>query len=225
MKKVLVFCLTVVFMASMTLTAFAAPGAFVKSPTGNPAPTVIEFKCADEGCTARLVITPYGERKKLSAFLQDLLNKMYDLIKGTNDLTTLNADLAKLAKDKNIKGTNLAVSDLFDIHYEGCDNHEEHHDFDIVLSADSLKNFVGLLHMKSDGTNTIELIKGAKVTGDGDHLAFSVGSFSPFAVVIDTSANPSQTGDDNLIPVYASVMAVSALGIILILVKSKKQSA
>ena len=223
MKKVMVFLLTVVFMLSMTLTAFAAPGAFVKSPTGNKAPTTIEFKPANDECTAVLVITPYDEKQELSDALKKLMEKAYNAIKGTNDLTSLNADLEKLAKDKKIKGTNLAVSDLFDIHITGCEFHEEHTEFDIILSADSLKNFVGLLHMNKNGE--WELVKDARVLKDKDHLAFSVDSFSPFAVVVDTSANPSQTGDDNLIPVYASVMAVSALGIVLILVKSKKQKA
>ena len=223
MKKVLVICLTVVFMMSMTLTAFAAPGAFVKSPSGNPAPGMIEFKPADEDCTARLVITPYSDKHELPAALKALMEKAYNMIKGSTDLSTFNADLAALAKAKKIKGTDLAVSDLFDIHVTGCDYHDEHVDFDIVLSADSLKNFVGLLHMNKNGE--WELIKDAKVIANGEHLAFSVDSFSPFAVVVNTKANPSQTGDNSMIPVYVVVMAISALAIVVILIKSKKQTA
>ncbi len=223
MKKVLVICLTVVFMMSMTLTAFAAPGAFVKSPSGNPAPTMIEFEPADDDCTGHLVITPYSERDSLPDNLKELMKKAYDIIKGSTDLTQLHADLAKLAANKKIKGTDLAVSDLFDIRVEGCTDHDGHHDFDIVLSADSLKNFVGLLHMKENGE--WELIKDAKVISNGEHLAFSVDTMSPFAVVVNTKANPSQTGDNSMIPLYAAIMAVSALAIVVILVKSKKQSA
>ncbi len=223
MKKVLVICLTVVFMMSMTLTAFAAPGAFVKSPTGNPAPQQIEFKPADEGCTATLVITPYTDKQELPAALKTLMEKAYNAIKGTDDVSTLNAALAKLAKDKKIKGTDLAVSDLFDIHVTGCEYHDEHTDFDIVLSADSLKNFVGLLHMNKNGE--WELVKDATVISNGEHLKFSVDSFSPFAVVVNTKANPSQTGDNSMIPLYVAVMAISALAIVVILVKSKKQNA
>lgn len=223
MKKVLVICLTVVFMMSMTLTAFAATGGFVSSPTGNPAPEKVEFKPADEDCTATLVITPYGEKKELPAAIKTLMEKAYDAIKGSDDITTFNADLAALAKSKKIKGADLAVSDLFDIHVTGCDYHDGHTDFDIVLSADSLKNFVGLLHMNKNGE--WELVKDAKVIANGEHLSFSVDSFSPFAVVVNTNAKPSQTGDNSMIPLYIAIMAVSALAIVVILVKSKKQTA
>ncbi|MBQ3547589.1 MAG: hypothetical protein IJA44_03845 [Clostridia bacterium] len=223
MKKVLVICLTVVFMVSMTLTAFAAPGSFVSSPSGNPAPQKVEFKPADEDCTATLVITPYSEKNELPTALKAMMEKAYNDIKGTDDLTTLNAALAKLAKDLKIKSSDLAVSDLFDIHVTGCDYHDEHVDFDIVLAADSLKNFVGLLHMNKNGD--WELVEGAKVIANGEHLAFSVDSFSPFAVVVNTAAKPSQTGDSNMIPVYVAIMAVSALALVVILVKSKKKTA
>lgn len=223
MKKVLVICLTVVFMVSMTLTTFAATGSFVSSPSGNPAPQKVEFKPADEDCTATLVITPYSDKNELTTAIKTMMEKAYNDIKGTEDLTTLNATLAKLAKDLKIKGSDLAVSDLFDIHVTGCDYHDEHVDFDIVLSADSLKNFVALLHMNKNGE--WEVVDGAKVIANGEHLAFSVDSFSPFAVVVNTAAKPSQTGDSNMTPVYAAIMAVSALALVVILVKSRKKTA
>ena len=179
MKKVLVICLTVVFMMSMTLTAFAATGGFVSSPSGNPAPEKVEFKPADEDCTATLVITPYSEKQELSEAIKTMMETAYTAIKGSTDISTLSADLAKIAKDAKIKGTDLAVSDLFDIHVTGCDYHDGHTDFDIVLSADSLKNFVALLHMNKNGE--WEVVEDAKVIKNGEHLAFSVDSFSPFS--------------------------------------------
>lgn len=223
MKKVLVICLTVVFMVSMTLTTFAATGSFVSSPSGNAAPGQVEFKPADEDCTATLVITPYSEKNELTAAIKTMMEKAYNDIKGTEDLTTLNATLAKLAKDLKIEGSDLAVSDLFDIHVTGCDYHDGHTDFDIVLSADSLKNFVALLHMNKNGE--WEVVDGAKVIANGEHLSFSVDAFSPFAVVVNTAAKPSQTGDSNMTPVYAAIMAVSALALVVILVKSRKKTA
>lgn len=223
MKKVLVICLTVVFMVSMTLTTFAATGSFVSSPSGNAAPGQVEFKPADEDCTATLVITPYSEKNELTTAIKTMMEKAYNDIKGTEDLTTLNATLAKLAKDLKIKGSDLAVSDLFDIHVTGCDYHDGHTDFDIVLSADSLKNFVALLHMNKNGE--WEVVDGAKVIANGEHLSFSVDAFSPFAVVVNTAAKPSQTGDSNMTPVYAAIMAVSALALVVILVKSRKKTA
>ena len=222
MKKIVALCLSVILMMGMTITAFAAPGSFVSSPTGNQAPAVEDFKAADEDCTAQLVITPYGDREELSEAIEALLEKAYDSIKESTDLTALNAELAKLAKEKKINGTDLAVSDLFDIHVTGCDYHDGHTEFDVVLSADTLNNFVALIHMNKDGK--WEIVEDAKVTGDGDHLSFSVDSFSPFAIIVNTG-KPAQTGDNNMVPICIAIMAVSALAIVVILVRSKKQKA
>lgn len=226
MKKVLAVCLMVVMLVSMNISVLAAPGSFVSSPSGNPAPMLISFECADEGCTAQLKITPYAERNTLPANLKNMIENFYALIAGTNDLTTLNADLAKLAADKNLPGTSLAVSDLFDIYAYGCTEHEEHKTFTITLDADTLNRFVGLLHMKDNGE--IELIKSAKVLSDGEHLQFTAETLSPFAIVVrtgnDVPGGGPQTGDINMIPVYVIVMTVSALALVLVLLKSRKQS-
>jgi hypothetical protein len=223
MKKILAICLMMLIILSMSVNVFAAPGAFLKSPSGNPAPAVVDFDPKDEGCTAKLIITPYADRKTLPTELKTLIEKAYKVIASTNDLTTLNADLKALAASKKISGDKLAVSDLFDIHTTGCNYHDGHLDFDIVLSADTLNRFVGLLHMNKNGE--WELVSNAKVTKNGEHLEFSMDEFSPFAIVIDTSKGTPQTGDNSLIYVYAVIMALSALGIIIIAVKSKKQKA
>lgn len=221
MKKVLVVLLTVLMMMSMTVTVFAA-GGFVSSPTSQQAPDVVEFTPADDDCEARLVITPYGEKEELTPAIKSFFEKAYTEIKSSKNLTELCDSLKKIAANKKIKGTNLAVSELFDIHVTGCDYHEGHTEFDIVLDPDSLKNFVALLHMNHNGE--WEVVSDAKVINNGDHLAFSIDEFSPFAIVVKT-ANPSQTGDNSLIPLYITVMALSAAGIIVILAKSKKREA
>ena len=224
MKKILAICLMMVIVLSMSvMNVFAAPGAFLNSPSGNPAPTVVEFDPKDDECTAELIITPYGDKKTLPAELKALIEKAYNAIANTDDLTTFNADLTALAASKKIPGDKLAVSDLFDIHVTGCDYHEGHVDFDIILAADTLNRFVGLLHMNKNGE--WELVSNAKVTNNGEHLEFSMDEFSPFAIVIDTSKGAPQTGDDSMIYLYAVIMAISALGIIVIAVKSKKRKA
>ncbi|MBQ5601984.1 MAG: LPXTG cell wall anchor domain-containing protein, partial [Clostridia bacterium] len=126
------------------------------------------------------------------------------------------------AAKKKIEGKNLVVSDLFDIHTTGCDFHEGHFDFDIVLAADSLKRFVALLHMNKNGE--WEVIDNARVTNNGEHLEFSVESLSPFAIVVDTSDGP-QTGDNTMIYVSFILMIVSAAALVVVLIKSKKQKA
>ena len=224
MKKVLAICLMMVMVLSMSVNVFAASGGFVSSPSGNPAPTVVSFKPSDDDCTAQLVVTPYGDKHDLSDALRAMLEKAYNSIVNSDDLTKLNAELAKIAADKNIVGTDLAVSDLFDIHVTGCDYHDEHVDFDITLDVDTLSHFVGLLHMNKDGV--WELVTDAEVINNGEHLKFSVDSFSPFAIVVDTSSvtpDSPQTGDNSMIHIYAIVMAVSALAIVVITVKSRKQ--
>ena len=224
MKKVLAICLMMVMVLSMSVNVFAASGGFVSSPSGNPAPTVVSFKPSDDDCTAQLVVTPYGDKHDLSDALRAMFEKAYNDIVNSDDLTKLNAELAKLAADKKIKGKDLAVSDLFDIHVTGCDYHDEHVDFDITLDADTLDRFEGLLHMNKDGV--WELVTDAEVINNGEHLKFSADSFSPFAIVVDTSSgspDAPQTGDNSMIHIYAIVMAVSALAIVVITVKSRKQ--
>lgn len=224
MKKVLAICLMMVMVVSMSVSVFAAPGGFVSSPSGNPAPRIISFDPENDQCTAELVITPYGDRHDLSDTLRTMLEKAYNEIVDSDDLTKLNAELANVAAEKNIEGKNLAVSDLFDIHVTGCDYHDEHVDFDIALAADTLDHFVGLLHMNKNGE--WELVADARVTNNSEHLEFSVDSFSPFAIVVDTTVDGGdapQTGDNSMIHIYVILMAVSALALVVILIKNKKQ--
>lgn len=224
MKKILAICLMVVIVLSMSvMSVFAAPGAFLKSPSGNSAPNIVEFDPKDEECTAELIITPYSDRKTLPAELKTLIEKAYNVIANTDDLTTLNADLKDVAASKKIPGDKLAVSDLFNMHVVGCNYHDDHIDFDITLAADTLSRFVGLIYMNKNGE--WELVSNAKVTKNGEHLEFILDEFAPFAIVIDTSKGTPQTGDDSMIGVYAVIMAISALGIIVIAVKSKERKA
>jgi LPXTG-motif cell wall-anchored protein len=222
MKKILVICLTLIMVASMTVVVFAAPSGFLSSVSGKPAPTIVSFDPSNDECTAELIITPYSERHTLPEALRVLLEKAYNDILNIGDLTKLNAELAKIAAKKKIEGKNLVVSDLFDIHTTGCDFHEGHLDFDIVLAADSLNRFVALLHMNKNGE--WEVIDNARVTNNGEHLEFSVESLSPFAIVVDVSDGP-QTGDNTMLYISLIMMIASAMALVFVLVKSKKQKA
>lgn len=225
MKKMMAICLMVVMVLSLSVNVLAAPGRFDTSPSGNPAPTVESFVPSNKDCVAQLAVVPFGDRNNLPDDLRTLLDKAYNDIANSDDLTKLNADLAKTAADKNIAGTDLGVSDLFDLHETGCESHhDDHHGFTITLDADTLSRFVGLLHMNKDGV--WELVKDAEIV-DGTLLKFSVDSLSPFAIVVNTrnaSSDVAQTGDNSMIHICAITMAVSALAIIVIAVKSKKQS-
>ena len=221
MKKALAICLMIVMVMSLSATAFATSG-FISSPSGNPAPDVEEFEPKDEDCTAELNVTPYGEREELPEVLKVLVEKAYDEITKTEALTDLNDDFAEMVEEKGIDSTKLAVSDLFDLHPTDCEFHDGHAEFDVVLSLDMLEHFVGLLHMNKDGV--WEWVEDAQVVGD--HLKFSVESFSPFAVVVEhKEPTPPQAGDNSMIHVYGIVMAVAALAIVVLAVKGRKQKA
>lgn len=223
MKKVLAICLMIVLVVSMSLNAFAAPNGFVSSPSGNRAPILIKFEPKDEGCTATIIITPYGEKNRLPANIRDILENAYNDIVNSKDLTNLSADLADLANKKNIDGGKLAISDLFDLSSADCGDHDGHKKFDITLDADALDRFVGLMYRDSEGK--WHLIEDAKVV-NGTHLQFTAEGHYPYAIIVDTTeGTPSKTGDSDIILVCAAVMAVSAAALAVVLVKGKKRHA
>jgi flagellar basal body-associated protein FliL len=184
MKKVVVILMVLVMMATMCVSVFAAPGAFVNSPSKNPAPILVEGKNEAEGCNATVVITAYGDRNDLTAEQRQKLEEAYAMIVGAENLTTLNAGLATIAQQLGVNTTDLAVSDLFDISATECDGHADHGHFDITLKADTLKNFVALLHYYN---GEWRLVENAEVTNNGGHLEFDEDEFSPFAIVVSTA--------------------------------------
>jgi hypothetical protein len=218
MKKIIAICLSFIIAASATVTVFAAPANFWGSPSGKPSPEIISFKSSDPNSTVQLILTPYSDRNDLSDGQIALLEKAYDSIRNAKSLTELNAELADVVAKLEIDSKYLAVTNIFDIHYVGSDNQSQK--FEIVLSVDELNNFVGLLHMNKDGV--WELVSDAKIEQDGDHLVFSVDSFSPFAVVVDTTGESPKTGDRVMI-ISAIVLAVSVVALAAITVKRKKQ--
>ncbi len=222
MKKLIALCLSFIIMASATVTVFAAPANFWGSPSGKPSPEIISFKSSDPNCTAQLILTPYGDRKDMSDWQISLIEQAYNSIVNAKSLTELNADLAAIVAKLGVDSKYLAITNLFDIHYVGCDYHSEHKDFDITLSVDELDNFVGLLHMNKDGV--WELVSDANVQQNGDHLVFSVDNFSPFAIVVDTTGEAPQTGDSVMI-ISTIVLAVSVVALAAITFKRKKQIA
>lgn len=217
MKKVLVLCLTAIMIASMCVCAFADTGLFVKSPSVNKAPALESFEALSEDCEAKVVITAYADRATLSQAKKDALEDIYEAVAAGK--TDALADVfAKLAADKKVDAKKLAISDLFDISNTDCDGHNEHKGFSIKLNAETLKNFVGLVHYK-DGK--WEVVADAKVV-DGDTLTFSVDSLSPFAIVVDSGKLPSDTGDNSNIALWVMVLSASALAVVLVALKKKR---
>ncbi|MBO5784332.1 MAG: sortase B protein-sorting domain-containing protein [Clostridia bacterium] len=220
MKKVLACILSLILVVALSVSVMAT--GFVKSPVLNDAPEIKDFETEvdDPNCHYDLAVTPYEERTDLSAEAKQEIEKAYEEIKANDDLTKLVADLTKVAEDKKIEGENLAVSQLFDISEEECAEHADHGVVTIHLTAD-LKNFVALLHKTDAGW---VVVSSAKVTGT-DTITFSVDELSPFAIVVDaTQENNSSTGDNANLALYISLMAVSAVALVVVIVLMKKKS-
>lgn len=192
MKKVLVVIMALAIMVMCSVSVLAAPTNFISSPSENSAPTIVDSTNEDEDCTAFVVTTPYSQRQNLSSNSKSKIEKAYKNVTETPDISKLNEDLEKAAKDQGINGEDLAVSDLFDIDYKDCVEHDDHGKFTIKLSAETLKNFVGF--MRYDGEKWI-LIKDATVK-DGKYLTFTSQELGTFAIVVNKDKTSPATGDN-----------------------------
>lgn len=214
MKRLMVIVLAIVMSALMCVSVCAATNAFVSSPSVKDAPELVSGTNESEDCVAELIITAYGDRHELPEETRLKIEQAYAQILGAQDLSSLNARIAEIARDKGVAPTDLAVSDLFDISPTHCDGHIEHGHFDITLKADALKNFVCLLHYYD---NEWHIIENAEVTHNGDHLEFDEDKFSPFAIVVNTgdvSAPVIEPEDDSntgwIIAVIVAVLLAAA---------------
>ncbi len=228
MKKLSVILVAILMVVAMSFSAFAAPDNFIESPGASQGPELIEYENEDHECVAELVVTPYSERETLSEDLEDQIVDAYYEIINADDLTGLNEELANIAETMGIPASDLAVSELFDIHYESCPEHSEHGSFKIKLRPEVLENFVGLLHCH-DGV--WHLVDGAKVENE-EYLVFSIKDFSPFAIVVnngdDTSADSPLTGfaeNNGKVIGLVAVMTVSLVACVVLWKKSRKQAA
>lgn len=198
MKKIVALILSTVMVLSMTVAASAA---FVSSPSANAAPVLVEIK---EGKTEDLVIeiTAYKDRAELTAEGKAAIEDSYKDIKNATDLTTLTDGLKAVADKAKVKASDLAVSDLFDISVVSGTPEGK---LTLVLSAETLKNFVALLHDK-DGK--WEVVEGATV--DGNKLTFSVDSLSPFAIVVNNGEDKDSPATGNPVD-YGMIFVVCAV--------------
>ena len=187
MRKVVVICMALAMIMAMAVPAFAAPGVFVESPSKNPAPELVEGKNQSDACQAQIIVTAYGDRNDLTVEQRQKLEAAYTVVVGTQDLSTLNPKVAEIADELGVGISTLAVSDLFDISATECNGHENHGHFDITLKADTLKNFVCLLHYYNGEWRVVE---NAEITNNGEHLEFDEDEFSPFAIVVSTEPLP-----------------------------------
>lgn len=214
--------MVLVMSFSVSISAFAAPNGFTVSPGANMAPELVEYDKDTLDCLATLIITAYADRFSLPEDTRLALEKAYADIVAADDLSTLTSELVSLANTLGIDTKKLAVSDLFDISFYGCDDHQGHGGFTIKIKPEALQGFVGLLHLNN---GSWEVVDDAKVEADGEHLTFSVSSLSPFAIVVQSeegSEQPPNSGDS--MPwgaIFMFVMATAALGVVVVGSKKK----
>lgn len=211
MKRFFAFFMTVVLVVAMSVPAFAALGEFISSPSGVPAPTLVDYKSDSHECTAKLVITSYAERHTLPAETRALLEKAYEDIVNSQVINNqLKAELTKLAEELKIDYTALAIGNLFDISYYECPQHEGHKGFTITIKPEIAENIVGVLHLNGEKWELLDS------TVDAGNVTFHVDELSPFAIVYNTKPGSSSTGDSSNAWIYVVLMvaSVSALGVV-----------
>ncbi len=210
MKKVLALVMALAIMVMCSVSVLAAPTNFISSPSENGAPIVVSATNEDGDCTAIVIATPYSQRKNLSSNSRENMEKAYKNITETPDVAKLNEDLEKIAEDNGIEGEDLAVSDLFNVDYKDCINHEEHGKFTIKLSSETLKNYVGF--MRFDGEKWI-LVKDATIS-DGNYLTFTADELGTFAVVVNKDKTSPATGDSITVEMVVMLVSLCAVAFI-----------
>lgn len=220
MKKVFSMVLALALALIMCVSVCAAPGGFVSSPSGNGAPTIIAFEPLSPDCTMQLIVTAYKDRDTLPEDERARIEKAYDDIANATDLTELWKEVADLAKENKVSGSQLAVSDLFHVHGEGCDDHDGHNGFKVTLDAATLENYFALMQMDENGNWS--MVEGAYINDKGQLVFTLIDEPVDLAIVVKTDHISPPMGENIDIYVYGALMLVSALAIVLLVVKSKK---
>ena len=225
MKKTVVFLMTLIMVLSLSVTCVAAKGGFIKSPSLNDAPELIEYESIDDECNGRYVLTPYNDRDELSDEEREELEDSYDDIKANEDISGLTPEIEDLAKEKNLKKEKLAISDLFNTHLENCTHQpgESHGAFRVVISADTLDKYVGLLNY-SEGT--WKVVKNAKITSEG-YLEFVAEDLGPYAIMVNTDGSliPSPPTGDIFPWIAVGLVAMIAVTVVVIFSLRDKEKA
>lgn len=220
MKKALAIVLALVIVICAGVMAFAQ-GGFVSSPSGNEAPEIEEVTYEEDSCNPEIIVTPYNERDTLDEEKEEDMNEAYDDIAENEDLSDMCSELSVVAGSRNIPVSRLAVSDLFDVSAYHNGDHDYCGTVTITLSAETLKNFVALLHRNSDGIWNV--VPDVVVDFEESTITFSAEDFSPYAVVVDTAADSAPDTGSLSIYIPAIVMVISAVSLAFVLVSLKKK--
>ncbi len=218
MKKVLASVLSLLVIVALSVSVCAA-GGFVKSPSLNQAPVIESFAPGSADCVTGIMVTSYARRNMLSAPEKQTIETAYAEIKAAGDLTDLTEQLDVVVADKQLNPKHLAVSDLFSLNRVGCTDHAAHGPIQVKLSAGTTKNFVALLHKTASGW----IVVGDAEVNESGILSFSMADEGPYAIVVEAGENSPSTGDNADIVLYISLMAVSAIALVIVAILLKKK--
>lgn len=217
MKKIITLSLVLVMAILFSVAAFAAPGRFVSSPSGNLAPVLVDFDLECEDCDAKVIVTPYSDRDDLTEKDIADIEKAYCDIAKRQDSDSLEKVLSKLAQKKKLTSSDLSVSDLFDIscnddyHNKNCPK-----GYTITLKADTLNEFVGVIRLNNNGE--WEEVKVLEYNEKDGTVKIYTEELSPFAFVVNKNYAPN-TGDESVAYLWGIIAVAS--GLIFILVAPK----
>lgn len=225
MKKLIVICLSFVMLFTMSITAFAASGMFISSPSGKKAPHLVGYMNGSPDCAVEIRVTPYSERDTLRDADREMIEFAYDqIVNSVNESNDFYVAVENLAKDMEMSPSSLSVSDLYDISAYGCteEAHAHHLGTTITLQSETFENFVGMLHLYNGEWQNVEILEYDK---ENNTITFYIEEFSPFAILVDNEGGgmPPKTNDMN--NAYVWIMLAAAAGFVLVLANMKKQTA
>lgn len=216
MKKAVLFIMVFTMVLSWSIAVFAD---FVPSISAKPAPELFSF--TDEfGKPIQATIVSYAGSESLPAQAKQMMKEAYEKILAAKDISVLNKEIKRFAKEAGVKTKDLVVSDFFDLSLSDFGEMTEGGCYRVSLSVASLRNFVCLLHFV-DGE--WELVTEAKVSADGEKLEFTVDGLSPFAIV---TASPDAVFAREPVPVMIwvliGILGGALIDVVVILILGKK---
>lgn len=218
MKKTFAIILMLAMVCVMSFSAAAAPANFLQSPSYNKTPIIVDFECSDPNWKGDMYITSFGDRNVLDLIEREKLEDAYNSIRDALNISTLIPEITDIAANLNVSPDNLGISDLFHIGITDSTDGK----FTIKLDSETIKNFVGLVYFENGQWHVVE---DAIVNADG-YLEFTTSLPRAFAVVVDVDnsiIDVPVTGDV-MSWVLISVIAVSATGIVLLVISYKKKN-
>ena len=177
MKKLIILLIVVAVACVMGISAFAAPGGFVESPSNNGAPTLVA-----EDSDVGVAVTAYRERaNKLSADRISVFENAYKSVVSYTDVSSMTSELPKAANKVKVDPADLAVSDLFFVTVEGKSSAKA------SVKSNTFDNFVALIRYDGSAWSVVD-----SELKDENTVSFTA-SAGVYAVVVSTGATPQQS--------------------------------